>query len=84
MPVMDGYEATLRIREIEKNQLTNGEQKSYIVGLTAHDTENYRSRCFETGMDYYSKFYQFLKGNVVTKPVDSAKIETLLKSLGLL
>jgi signal transduction histidine kinase/CheY-like chemotaxis protein len=49
MPIMDGFEATKRIRELEK------ESKSHvpIIGMTAHATQNCREKCFETGMDGY-------------------------------
>jgi PAS domain S-box-containing protein len=48
MPLMDGLEATRRIRanEIAPNRVP-------IVALTAHATEGYRDRCLEAGMDDY-------------------------------
>ena len=42
MPVMDGYEATARIRELERRILTDPNQRAYIVGLTAHATDAYK------------------------------------------
>jgi CheY-like chemotaxis protein len=42
MPVMDGFEATKVIREMERQCLFDSAHKSYIVGLTAHNTENYK------------------------------------------
>jgi signal transduction histidine kinase/ActR/RegA family two-component response regulator/streptogramin lyase len=61
MPVMDGLEATIRIRAEEQ------ESKMHvpIIGMTAHATANIRQKCLEAGMDeYISKPFQvdqFLK-----------------------
>jgi signal transduction histidine kinase/CheY-like chemotaxis protein/GAF domain-containing protein len=51
MPVMDGFEATKRIRELEEQ-----EQRVWlpIVALTAHAVEGFRERCVESGMDDYA------------------------------
>jgi signal transduction histidine kinase/ActR/RegA family two-component response regulator len=61
MPVMDGLEATVRIRAEEKNTNTHVP----IIGMTAHATANIRTKCLEAGMDeYISKPFQvdeFLK-----------------------
>ena len=56
MPVMDGYEATVKIRKLERKRLNQNEQRAYIVGLTAHTTENYMSKCFDKGMNEFSKY----------------------------
>jgi PAS domain S-box-containing protein len=48
MPVMDGFEATRRIRALERS---SGRQRVPIVALTAHAVEGYRERCLEVGMD---------------------------------
>ena len=42
MPIMDGYEATMKIRELERRVLSNDEPTAYIVGLTAHATETHK------------------------------------------
>lgn len=61
MPVMDGLEATVRIRNEEQDSKTH----IPIIGMTAHATANIRKKCLEAGMDeYISKPFQvdqFLK-----------------------
>jgi CheY-like chemotaxis protein len=46
MPVMDGYEATRRIRSWEKN---NGKQETPVIALTAHTMRNDRDKCMKAG-----------------------------------
>ena len=48
MPVMDGYEATHRIREAEQR---NGRPRMPIVALTANAFKNDVERCLAAGMD---------------------------------
>ena len=48
MPVMDGYEATHRIREAEHR---NGHPRMPIVALTANAFKNDVNRCLAAGMD---------------------------------
>ena len=48
MPVMDGFQATARIRENE-----TAPNRVPIVALTAHATEGFRDRCLASGMDDY-------------------------------
>jgi PAS domain S-box-containing protein len=48
MPVMDGFQATARIRESE-----TAPNRVPIVALTAHATEGFRDRCLAAGMDDY-------------------------------
>jgi len=48
MPVMDGYEATHRIREAERR---NGRPRIPIVALTANAFKNDVDRCLAAGMD---------------------------------
>ncbi|MCC5816719.1 MAG: response regulator [Leptospira sp.] len=53
MPVMSGYEATKKIREIEESQNIS---KIAIVALTAGTIQDEKNRCIENGMnDYLSK-----------------------------
>ncbi|WP_244934588.1 response regulator [Leptospira vanthielii] len=42
MPVMDGFEAILKIRELEK---------TIILAVTAHVLTEHKEKCFEVGMD---------------------------------
>ena len=42
MPVLDGYEASDKIRKIERVTLKRSDKLSFIVGLTAHNTEYYQ------------------------------------------
>ncbi|MCX6286237.1 MAG: response regulator [Bacteroidetes bacterium] len=51
MPVMDGIEATEKIREIERNMPQR--KPSYIVAFTAYAVEGDKERFLEAGMDDY-------------------------------
>jgi CheY-like chemotaxis protein/HPt (histidine-containing phosphotransfer) domain-containing protein len=62
MPVMDGLEATQRIRQIE------GEgRRTPIVALTANAMMGTLERCLEAGMDDY-----------LTKPLDISRLQDVL------
>ncbi len=55
MPVMDGYQATTAIREMEKEQnLKEKEGQSCIIGLTGHCADIYKDKCFDSGMNLFS------------------------------
>ena len=56
MPIMDGLQATLKIREGEKNT----PRRIPIIALTAHAASRDRDLCFQVGMDDY-----------VTKPINT-------------
>jgi CheY-like chemotaxis protein len=49
MPVMDGYQATQNIRELEK---TTGKHVP-IIAMTAHSSPEDRQQCIDCGMDDY-------------------------------
>ena len=60
MPVMDGYEATGKIRELEMNlnkgsdnEISAERKKVPIVAMTAHAIKGIKEKCFEKGMDDY-------------------------------
>ncbi|MFV1975418.1 MAG: response regulator [Candidatus Scalindua sp.] len=60
MPVMDGYEATGKIRELEMslnkgsdNEISAERKKVPIVAMTAHAIKGIKEKCLETGMDDY-------------------------------
>ena len=75
MPIMDGFEATVGLRQLEDRYLEFNEKRSIIVGLTGHVTENYRKKSFEHGMDYFSKYNLCVIMCIVTKPLDSDKLQ---------
>lgn len=62
MPVMDGYEATARIRA-----LPGAAARVPIVAVTAHALADDRSACLAAGMDGY-----------VSKPLSGARLQQLL------
>ncbi|KAG1471993.1 hypothetical protein G6F56_001800 [Rhizopus delemar] len=66
MPVMGGFEATQKIREIEKASVTN--RHIPIIALTAHAMIGDREKCLESGMDEY-----------VTKPLRFPELIAAIK-----
>jgi CheY-like chemotaxis protein len=64
MPVMDGYEATRRIRAAEQGS----GKRVPIVALTADSLATDRQRCLDAGMDGF-----------MTKPVSSAQLSAAIE-----
>jgi osomolarity two-component system sensor histidine kinase NIK1 len=68
MPVMDGLEATIKIREIES--LEEIKQRTPIIALTANTMDNDRDKCISYGMDEF-----------MAKPFDIEKLKTIFNEL---
>ncbi len=66
MPVLDGLQATSRIRE---HELTNGTHMP-IIAMTAHALSGDRDRCLDAGMDNY-----------ISKPLDARKLIQLIEAV---
>ncbi|MGQ7870784.1 response regulator [Sunxiuqinia sp. sy24] len=49
MPIMDGYEATKKIRDYEKEQALDSQ--AIIVALTGSDTDHEMRACLDSGMN---------------------------------
>ncbi len=64
MPVLDGYQATEKIRSLEQ-----GQSHIPIIAMTANAMEGDRQRCLESGMDDY-----------VVKPVKAQKLEEAIQN----
>ena len=65
MPVMDGIEATIRIRDIQSKCLNHAVP---IIAMTAHAMQSDRDRCFDAGMNDY-----------ITKPVNPKILAEILE-----
>jgi CheY-like chemotaxis protein len=66
MPVMDGYLATRKIREIEAERHL---PRTPIIGLTAHAMQGDREKCLDAGMDDY-----------IAKPISAAKLTAMIEA----
>jgi len=65
MPVMDGYEATLALKEMMKNKEI---VDIPIIAVSANDSENDKKRCREVGMYGH-----------ISKPLDGEKLRAVLE-----
>lgn len=70
MPVMDGLEATVKIREIENS--LNTEKRTPIIALTANTMDNDREKCISYGMDEF-----------MAKPFDIEKLNSIFGELNI-
>ncbi|MCH7866069.1 MAG: response regulator [Myxococcales bacterium] len=70
MPIVDGFEATRRIRELEASAQAAGQEvkRLPIVALTAHAMQGDREKCLAAGMDEY-----------LTKPFTRSEMSRILK-----
>ncbi|XP_024540565.1 histidine kinase 1 [Selaginella moellendorffii] len=79
MPVMDGYAATARIRELEGGSSSKASENSGsacrvpIIALTAHAMASDEQKCKGVGMDAY-----------LTKPLNLEELTKTMKGLGIL
>lgn len=73
MPVMDGYQALLEIRKLEKEKGVPEEAAVKIIMTTALDDERNVKKAFELGCTNY-----------MGKPIDQERFEQELKRIGLI
>lgn len=72
MPVMDGYQALMGIRNLEKERNIPKEEQAKVIMTTALNDEKNVKMAFELGCTIYSG-----------KPIDQVRFEQALKKLGL-
>ena len=70
MPIMNGYETTQKIRELESQ---NSLEATPIVALTAHALRGVKRRCIEAGMNDY-----------ITKPLALESIRRVLEEFNII
>ncbi|WP_159521235.1 response regulator [Sunxiuqinia indica] len=68
MPVMDGLEATVKIRELENEMKVDS--RTPIIALTANTMDNDREKCISYGMDDF-----------MAKPFDIEKLNQIFQEL---
>ena len=73
MPIMDGYQALVGIRNLEKERNIPAEKAAKIIMTTALNEEKNVKMAFELGCTVYSG-----------KPIDQEKFEQVLKKFGLI
>ena len=72
MPVMDGYQALMGIRNIEKERNIEPDKQTKVIMTTALNVEKNVKMAFDLGCTIYSG-----------KPIDQDRFEQALKKLGL-
>lgn len=70
MPVMDGLEATIKIREEE--EMNNSDKRIPIIAITANTMDNDRDTCISYGMDDF-----------MSKPFDIEKLHEIFSELNI-
>lgn len=73
MPIMDGYQALMGIRNLEKEREIPPEKAVKVIMATALNDEKNVKMAFDLGCTVYSG-----------KPIDQDKFEQALKKLGLI
>ena len=73
MPVMDGYQALVGIRNLERERNIPAEQAVKVIMTTALNDESNVKMAFELGCTVYSG-----------KPIDQGRFEAAMKKLGLI
>lgn len=73
MPTMDGYQALMGIRNLEKERNITGDKQAKIIMTTALNEEKNVKMAFELGCTVYSG-----------KPIDKDKFEQVLKRFDLI
>lgn len=71
MPVMDGLEATVKIREVE--EMKKKERRTPIIALTANTMDNDREKCISYGMDDF-----------MAKPFDIERMKVIFSELDII
>ena len=73
MPVMDGYQALMGIRNLEKYSGISEDKRAKVIMTTALNDEKNVKMAFELGCTIYSG-----------KPIDKERFEQAMKKLGLI
>ena len=73
MPVLDGYEATARLRDLEAEAIASGKmkphQRTVVIAMTANALKGDREKCLAAGMDDY-----------ISKPISMVKLKSVLEN----
>ncbi|MFM9266313.1 PAS domain S-box protein [Tychonema sp. BBK16] len=73
MPVLDGYETTVRLRRLEAEAIASGlmqpHQKTVVIAMTANALKGDREKCLAAGMDDY-----------ISKPISMERLKSVLEN----